>query len=132
MTKDILSPKLKGHLLIKTGDQILFEDHNEIVLNAKSVLTGCLTNLTGSNQIDTISAIGDFGEVEFNVTEVQYTKGSTSIKFITEIGDGTVNGNIQFMSLKSTNLGQFSNKQLTNVYKDNNIMLTIEWTIIIL
>lgn len=130
MAKDIFMPKLEGHLLIKAGDRILFDGKNEIVANAKKVLAGCLSNLNGSNQIDTISAVGDFGEVGFNITKIETI--NNSIKFTTEIGDGNVTGNIQFLNLKSTNLGLFSRKQLTNVYKDNNIMLTIQWTIIIL
>lgn len=128
MVNDDINIKLEGHLIIKTGDQVLFEKQNEILPNAKNIMVSCLSNLKGNNQLDTITAIGDFGEVDFNVINIEQ-RTKQSITFISELGDSKVNGNILFLVLKSSNLGAFSRKELTNIYKDNNIMLTIEWTI---
>lgn len=129
MGKDNISLDIKGHLLIKAGDQVLFDGENEILPGAKTILAGCLSNLNGNNQIDKITLIGDFGEIDYPIIKVKDPAGSTAIRFTAEIGEGNVSGNINFMVLNSTNKGPFSRKQLTNVYKDNNIMLTIEWTI---
>lgn len=128
MVNDDINIKLEGHLVIKTGDQVLFEKQNEILPSAKNIMVSCLSNLKGNNQLDTITAIGDFGEVDFNVINIEQ-RTKQSITFISELGDSKVNGNILFLVLKSSNLGAFSRKELTNIYKDNNIMLTIEWTI---
>lgn len=126
---DNVNVKMEGFVTISNGDKIVFQEKNTITANALSVLAGCLSNINGSNQIDNILAIGSFGSRSFPITTVTHEVGSRSIGFTAEIGSADFVGTIEYIVLNSNTLGQFSTKELGNLYQDEDVILTVNWVI---
>lgn len=124
--KTKVNPQIKGHLKVTDDNgNILYDDHNDIVINAENLLRRCVA---GDNDLNQVEAYNNTPASLGTTTRLSYTYVSTnevelSFKFLpTDFND-----TIDKLELGNDTEGVFSEVTGLSILKDNNTSLNVTW-----
>lgn len=129
--KENIKLGIRGHIKATSNkDGLVFNDHNEISSGALETILKCMSQLNGEAKVDTIKALGTFGNKERDITFVQYNSNDNTMLFRTIFYEFDFDGTITSLELNSESLGtQLANRTSLSIFKDDSARLQIDWKI---
>lgn len=128
--KDKVGIKIKGHVKVFKENKRIFSRHNEITTDSLQIIMRCLSSVPLNPSIDLITVGGDFDPVDLEIFDSVYDMADNSITFIANAFEGSFNGTITNMQLRSSLLGlNFAERDDVSIIKDDAERLKIQWTI---
>lgn len=110
--------------------QLLVNQKNALVLNAKKIIAYALANQSGY-YIDTIKAYKSSGLLATSPLVTYSFPTSEKVKFTTRFNETSFNDTLDEIRLTSIGGGDFSIVTGLSVLKDNTLQLQIEWLLTI-
>ena len=138
---DRLDLNMKGHIQVHKGEELIFEEHNQIMPKALLIILNSL-DATRNIGINKLHVVTSAGEVKKDITTTLVNPTSNSVTFTTVLLETDFNGYINSLYLRSEPVGllvggmsgelpNFSGKTGLNILKDGNTRLKISWEITI-
>ena len=130
---DKLKISLRGNLKILSSNQeILFDEHNQIESSALEIITRCLSQVDYIKSLDKITAIGNFGKVDREITFVEYNPIYNSMLFRAIFYEFDFNGQVDKMELVCSTFNKvFASKNNLSISKDDQSRIQVDWTIFV-
>jgi len=132
MKGDNLNIGIKGQVSIRKEGKLIYRKHNEITSDALKIIMMSLAGVPNKPFIDIMVASGDFDDVDLDIFDTEYDPTEGSITFIATAFEGSFDGTLTKLELRSSLLGlSLAIKEPLSIVKDDSTRLQFEWKITI-
>lgn len=137
---DKLNLDMKGHITIHKGDEVIFEEKNQILPEALNIILRAL-DTTKNRGINKLHVVTSVGEISKDIESAIVNEANSSITFTTTLLESDFNGLINSLYLRAVPptgevsntivIPNFSGKTGLSILKDAGTRLRVSWEIII-
>lgn len=124
--------KLRGHVTVTSSKEgVVYDKTNTISPDALEIVANCLYQGDYRKQIDSIKAIGAFGESVRAIERMDYISSTNSIALIATFSEGDFTGEVTELKLISAsyNNKEFAVRAGVSILKNSDTRLEVTWKI---